>query len=123
MDRHSISLLVIILFVYGSGCKDPSPDALVGLWKAREVIEDGDTLELDLTNVYLDFQTDQNFKYRHTQRDSLAGTYELKKGLIRLYVSNPLHDTIIIQLTDLRPESLVLRMNHEGKERFVTMVR
>ncbi len=123
MDPHSISCLVFVLFVFGLGCKDPSPDALVGLWKAREVIEGGDTLELDLTNVYLDFQTDQNFKYRHTQRDSLAGTYELNKGLIHLFVSNPLRDTIIIQLTDLSMESLVLRMNHEGKERFVTMVR
>lgn len=103
-------------------CQSLTEEAIQGEWKARSVVEEGDTLDLDLSNVHLSIK-DDNFKYRHTQRDSLSGKFDLSKDLIELYVAAPRIDTIVIQVVDLGASSMVLRMNHEGKERLVTMNR
>ena len=115
--RHSVIILLIFM---GISCQQYSSDALAGTWKAVHVVEENDTLDLDLSNVKLTFDA-KHFRYRHTLRDSMSGTFDLTRGLINLYVQNPEKDTIIIQLSELTDEDLVLRMNHEGKERFVTM--
>ncbi len=104
-------------------CRDHSSEALTGSWRANSVVEEGDTLDLDLANVFLDFTKDRHFHYKHTQLDSLSGTFKLADGLINLHVLSPSADTIIIQLMDLTDESMILRMNHDGRERLVTMVR
>ncbi|MCB0689772.1 MAG: lipocalin family protein [Saprospiraceae bacterium] len=104
------------------GCQSLSTETLQGQWKASTVVEEGDTLDLDLKHVVLTFKGDE-FKYRHTQRDSLMGNYDLAKGLLNLYVKDPSLDTIIIELNDIHPSAIVLRMNHDGKERLVTMTK
>lgn len=119
MDKTHV--LIILSFLIFS-CQPLSREALEGDWEAITVVEEGDTLDLDLTNVSLTFDRDR-FKYRHTQRDSLSGVYELSKDLIELFVDSPGVDTIVIQVSDLQAASLVLRMNHEGKERLVTLVK
>ena len=120
MDRYLLSYGFIAILL--CACHDLSPDALEGNWKATTVVEEGDTLDLDLKNVTLGF-SGNNFKYQHTQRDSLEGTFAISKGLINLYVQNPGMDTIVLQINDLESSSLILRMNHEGKERLVSMTK
>ncbi|MCB0666572.1 MAG: hypothetical protein KDC80_12140 [Saprospiraceae bacterium] len=116
------SIFTLLCTTFLLSCQSLSEEAIQGEWKARSVIEEGDTLDLDLSNVHLTISED-NFKYRHTQRDSLSGKFDLSKDLIELYVAVPRIDTIVIQVVDLAASSMVLRMNHEGKERLVTMNR
>lgn len=122
MDRLIKAISVIIMLSVILTCQSVSSEALQGEWRAATVVEEGDTLDLDLRNVQLVFSGD-NFNYQHTQRDSMSGKFDLSRGLIKLYVDNPSTDTIIIQLNDIHPGSLELRMNHEGKERLVTMIK
>jgi hypothetical protein len=122
MDKVWLVTISLLIWTCCS-CGDHSPQALTGDWRAEMVVEEGDTLEMDLSNVTLNFTEDQNFKYKHTQRDSLSGNFNLSKGLIKLFVDEPIMDTIIIQLSNLNEKSMILRMNHEGKERLVTLVK
>ncbi|NND32109.1 MAG: lipocalin family protein [Saprospiraceae bacterium] len=116
------SFITVFSLVGVLACQQHSPEALTGSWKAISVVEENDTLDLDLSNVNLTFNSDM-FLYQHTQKDSMRGTFSLKRGLINLYVQKPEGDTIVIQLTELTDSELILRMNHEGKERFVTFIR
>ncbi|MBK8506563.1 MAG: hypothetical protein IPL46_32825 [Saprospiraceae bacterium] len=122
MDKVRLVAIALLLWACIS-CGEHSPDALIGDWRADLVVEEGDTLEMDLANVTLRFTEDRYFKYKHTQRDSLSGSFNLSKGLIKLFVNEPVTDTIIIQISNLNDESMILRMNHEGNERLVTLVK
>jgi hypothetical protein len=122
MDKFGRLVMIGVTF-YFLACEHHSPEALTGDWRADVVVEEGDTIEMDLASVSLSFTQDQHFKYKHTQRDSLAGSYNLSKGLIKLFVTDPATDTIIIQLANLNENSMILRMNHEGKERLVTLIK
>ena len=95
----------------------------MGYWKASSVVEEGDTLDLDLSNVKLVFDQPADFIYQHTQRDSMSGSFSLEGALINLYVGSPQKDTIVIQVNELNERTLTLRMNHEGRERLVTMTK
>jgi hypothetical protein len=121
MGKFCFSLVLGILLL--PACREYTSEALTGSWRASSVVEEGDTLDLDLANVFLDFTEDRQFHYQHTQLDSLSGVFKLSDGLINLYVLSPSPDTIIIQLADLTDKSMILRMNHDGRERLVTMVR
>jgi len=115
--------LVFLAFATMS-CQEQIPKNMWGDWSADLVVEMGDTLSLDLSNVHLQFiEEERQFSYRHTQLDSLSGTFDLDEDLVFLYIDAPKSDTIVVELDELEDDELVLRMNHEGKERFVTFVK
>jgi hypothetical protein len=123
MDNWIFRLVILFTCCYWIACTQYSPELLIGTWKASTVVEEGDTLDLDLSNVELSFELENDFIYQHTQRDSMSGKFKLDGALINLFVEVPQKDTIIIQLSELKDNALTLRMNHEGNERLVTMTK
>lgn len=113
-----------LLFSFvGIACRSMTVDDVVGTWEAYEVMQEGDTLNLDLEHVVLKVNEGGEFLYTHSSRDTMSGNLSIDKGLIHLEVAHPSAEILLIQLQDLDSESMTLRMNHDGKERIVSLSR
>ena len=111
MGSVRLKALVCLASSFWIACEEYSPELLLGTWRASTVIEEGDTLDLDLSNVKLAFNESTDFIYKHTQRDSMIGKFKLEGALINVFVGAPQQDTIIIQVSQLDKEMLVVRPN------------
>lgn len=104
-------------------CHSIDQEDLQGTWIGKQVIEAGDTLEMDLSNLRLHFEPDGSFTYTKTSRERLVGAYSISGSLLELKVDDPAAETILIQISDLSSDMLHLRMNHEGNERHLGLVK
>lgn len=112
-----------ILMLLCNACHSIDQEDLQGTWIGQQVIEAGDTLQMDLSNLRLHFEPDGSFTYVKTSRERLAGAYSISGSLLELEVKDPSAETILIQISDLSTDVLHLRMNHEGNERHLGLVK
>lgn len=117
-----LSMLAGILLL-SNACHSIDQEDLQGTWIGQQVIEAGDTLNMDLSNLRLHFESDGSFTYVKTSRERLAGAYSISGSLLELEVKNPAPEKILIQISELSSDVLHLRMNHEGNERHLGMVK
>lgn len=106
-----------------SGCGSITEEALIGTWKPLWVTEGEDTIQADLSKVVLELRENQKFRYQITATEMMSGTYQLNSNLLKLYNQVPEPDTTIVQVLDLQGDQLVLRMNFEGNERKMKLIR
>ena len=104
-------------------CTSISEEALQGTWKPIWVTEGTDTVEADLSKVALKISAQQQFHYQITSSEMMSGTYQLSSNLLKLYSDVPETDTTIVQILDLQGNQLLLRMNYEGKERKMKLLK
>ena len=104
-------------------CHSIDEGDLHGTWVGEQVIEAGDTVTMDLSNLRLHFEPDGSFTYIKTSRERLAGTYSMSGSLLELEVQEPEPEQILIQISDLSETAMHLRMNHEGNERHLGLVK
>ncbi len=112
----------LLLFASLLGCQQVSETQLLGLWTAETVVQEQDTVDLDLEFVRLYFGHD-TFVYTYTMRDTLRGNYKVDQPLLVLYVDSPHRDTLRLEIARYQSSDLLLKMHHEGKERLVTFRR
>jgi len=105
------------------GCGSITEEALLGSWRPMWVTEGEDTIQADLSKVLLELTEDQKFSYQITATDRMSGTYQLNSNLLILYNEKPEPDTMIVQVLDVQADQLVLRMNSEGNERKMKLIR
>ena len=63
-------------------CRADQTPELFGTWQAEVLIEDGDTVDVDLENVSLAFAPDLNYLYTSTLDYVEPGTYRLDGGVL-----------------------------------------
>ncbi len=122
--KHFLWMSILaIMFLLSSACHTIDQKDLQGTWVGQQVIEAGDTLTMDLSNLRLHFDPDGSFTYVKTSRERLAGAYSISGSLLELLVSDPAPETILIQISDLSADAMHLRMNHDGNERHLGLVK
>ncbi len=127
--RHNLALdivpiaMVVAVMVALPACRSISEESLMGQWKAQWVVEEQDTIEADLSKVQLDLGENHHFRYQITATEMMDGTYQLNNNLLKLYSNRPNHDTAIVQILDLDGDHMLLRMNHNGAERKMKLMR
>ena len=120
MDNAGL-ILALSLWCFAA-CQNISVEEIEGSWKAIKVLDEGDSIAVDLSVATLSLASDQTFNYQLTTREHLYGSYQIKSDLLQLHCENP-PDTIRVQILELTPEEMLLRMNHDGIERKITLIR
>jgi len=124
-----MKLKIVINIVLGmcllfTACEKEVPkEELFGAWEAVELTEEGKPLEINLQEIKLSFKA-QTYVYESTLQYKEAGKYRLQANL--LLTKDTLKDNGVekgIEISKLTKDSLFLRMNEQGKERRLTMVR
>ncbi|NND06682.1 MAG: hypothetical protein HKN87_09910 [Saprospiraceae bacterium] len=116
-------LLFLGISCWIGACTTISEEALLGTWKPIWVTEGSDTVQADLSKVALKISDQQQFHYQITSSEMMSGSFQLSSNLLKLYSDMPQPDTTIVQILDLQEDQLLLRMNYEGKERKMKLLK
>ena len=116
--------LTICLFIFNT-CETLTltKEDLYGNWQAVALTEEGDTLKVNINEIKLSF-TERIYQFESTLRYKEAGPYYLQSNL--LLTKDTLGKKLLekgVEITKVNQDSLFLRMNEEGKERLLVMVR
>jgi len=118
---HIILLLGLFLVV---SCKQYEEDHLSGSWRGSVILEAGQPLEIDPSNIILILNPDGSYQYESTLNYKEAGTFYLDQPyLYTMDTINQASTEKAVEVILLTPDSLHLRMNEAGKERLLKMTR
>ena len=106
-----------------SACQSISKEDLYGVWQAVDLTEEGTPLDVNLSEISLSFD-EQEYEFNSTLNYREAGSYYLQASL--LVTKDTLKVNGVekgIEISKVYKDSLFLRMNEEGKERRLVLVR
>jgi len=105
-------------------CGEREDLLLLGEWQATSVLEEGDSLKLDPTQVGFVFPPDNRYTYRSTLKYVEAGTWRYAEGF--LYAQDTTQagaEERIVAVEKLTRDSLEIRMLAGDKERELVFLR
>lgn len=105
-------------------CMNDKPDFLIGNWNAFEVLEEGESLDINTAEIKLGFQEGNTYHYESTLAYREAGQYHVEQQY--LYTTDTSHTTTMtkaVEILQLTNDTLQLRMNDQGKERILKLVK
>ncbi|NJC26078.1 lipocalin-like domain-containing protein [Neolewinella antarctica] len=106
-----------------TACQPDSP-SLLGSWRAVDVRENGDSLQLDPGEISFEFHSDNRYAYRSTLNYREAGTWRYENGYLYAQDTTGQEATQYVVAVDLlRQDSLLLRMKADSAERKVLLLR
>lgn len=106
------------------GCNSIDNNQLQGYWKADKVVEAGELLEIDLSEIAFEFKSNAHYSYYNTPNLSEEGRYEVSGNrLITIDTTgaNPMKKAV--EIIHLDQDSLHIRMNYGGKEQILYLFR
>ena len=115
--------LVLFICLWMSACQSISKEDLYGEWQAIDLTEEGIPLVVNLAEISLNF-TEKEYEFNSTLDYREAGSYYLRASL--LVTKDTLQVNGVekgIEISKLQQDSLFLRMNEQGKERRLVLVR
>lgn len=114
-------VLFAILF---ASCSEREDVLLLGKWQATQVLEAGDSLKLDPTQVGFLFRPDNRYTFRSTLRYQEAGTWRYTEGFLMAQdTTRENSPERVVAVEKLTTDSLEIRMLADGKERWVTLLK
>ncbi len=118
--RYISYLLFLIMSVF-SCQKQPNID-LTGTWKAIELTQEGDSLEIDLGEVSFKFMENGRYQFNSTLKYKEAGTYHIDGPFLFSTdtTQNILHEKAV-EIIQLSGDTLILRMEELDKERVMVL--
>lgn len=119
---HYVFCLVLVCFFLCCGAREDA--LLIGEWQATQVVEAGDSLQLDPAEVGFTFQANNRYSFRSTLRYTEAGTWHYERGFLfarDTTVANG--EERVVAVEKLTADSLVIRMRADTAERWVTLLR
>lgn len=95
---------------------------LIGQWQATNLLEETDTLGIDLNAVQLEFHTTKQYSFHGTLNELEAGTYRIQKDLLftKDTLSQPPHEKVV-KILKLNTDSLQLEMRDKDKKRILDL--
>lgn len=110
--RTTFAFLVLSAILFHScGSGNFSEDELHGTWQATMLVQDGDTMQYDLSRVNFVFGDDRKYRYQSNLAAREAGYYRLRGA--NLFTTDTLKSdqkekAVILQ--SMSPDSLILTM-------------
>lgn len=117
-------LFALLLSVILASCEDKRIQLLEGTWEAQILLEEGDTIQMDLSPVFLQMHKEGTYLFQSTLNYLESGYFRLEGNL--LYVQ----DTTTIgskerkmRIHQFEADTLVLDMESDGLSRQLTLWR
>lgn len=117
MNYYKYSLL-LFLGIFLSACGNNHQSDLIGTWKAHQVLEGDQALNLNPTEIQFNFSETGDYHFKSTLNYQEAGSFYLEKEL--LYTLDTLNQESIekvVQIQFISPDTIQLKMQHQGKDR------
>ncbi len=115
--------LYFIIFSCAFSCAPYDKKELLGAWQAVEVTEEGRVLNLNPSEINLNFNKD-DYEFNSTISYKEAGHYKLDgKFLITKDSLNPSQDIKKVEILSLSRDSLKLKMKEADKLRILKLKR
>jgi hypothetical protein len=119
---HTKLVIVAFLIFVGLSCSPYRQNDLIGDWQAISITQEGDTLKIDPKIVKFTFNKDEGYTFRSTLNYQESGTYYIiNKQLFTMDTLNRASTEKIVEILQLSPDSLNLKMNDAGKERLMKL--
>lgn len=114
----------LVLLIAFAACSTVKEDILLGKWKAASIFEENKPLDYDISTVGLQFNTDQTYTYTGTLNYHEAGKYFIdKQYLVTIDTINSATTEKLVEIIKISEDSLHLKMNTQGKERLLKLVK
>ncbi|MCB0546444.1 MAG: hypothetical protein KDD19_02595 [Phaeodactylibacter sp.] len=109
------------LFLLFTACSPVDESLINGEWAGIAVIEEGSPVNVDPTVIKMSFK-DKGYTYASTLNYKEAGTYHIdSKFLYTTDTINQASTEKAVEIVKLTVDSIVLKMNEDGRERFLIM--
>ncbi len=121
LNKYNIFFLFVICLL--TACQSITKEDLYGEWRAVDLTEEGTPLDVNLSEISLRFD-EQEYQFNSTLNYREAGSYYMQASL--LVTKDTLQTNGVekgIEISKLYQDSLFLRMNEDGKERRLVLVR
>ncbi len=117
--------LIIAIIILGTwSCSEPKQSFLIGNWQAITLLEDGQPVNAELHVVRFHFDQNHQYQFFGTLNYKEAGTYYLDSKY--LYTTDTLNQATTekaVEIVNLTPDSLVIKMNDSGRERVMKLTK
>ncbi len=105
-------------------CQNVAKQKLVGKWQAAAITEDGMPMPVPVNVVGFEFFPNGYYNFRSTLEYKEAGNFEVSGSFLHtLDTINEASTQKSVQIVLLTADSLVLRMNAEGKEQLMKLFK
>lgn len=119
---NTLSVLIILMF---GACNTEETNLLLGDWTGYEVLEEGEKLDINAREIQLTFNEGDVYTYSSTLDYKEAGKYNVQASY--LYTTDTLSASQggrkAVEIIQLTIDSLQLRMNDNGKERILKLLK
>lgn len=118
--RYISGLLFLVLSMLA--CQDHSSTDITGVWKAIELAQEGDSLEINLEEVSFEFTKNGRYKFNSTLKYKEAGTYHIDGPfLFSTDTTQTIEQEKAVEILQLSGDTLILRMEELNKERVMVL--
>lgn len=119
---HRYTTYLALLFLLS--CSPAKENFLLGSWEAIEVTEEGQPLGVNVQEIGFTFLDEGRYTYRSTLNYKEAGSYYVESQyLFTTDTVNQATSEKAVEILQLNQDSLFLKMNDNGKERLLKLVR
>ncbi len=123
MRSNSVFILSLVILL-ATACQKLENELLPGKWQAVEVLEEGKPLDVDASTIWLQLDGNENYTFEGTLNYREAGKYYIQSNLLyTLDTINQASTEKAIEIVTLTPDSLLIKMNEDGKERLLKMTK
>jgi hypothetical protein len=124
MRRLFSVLVTVTCLVLAQSCANDAPNLLLGQWTAFEILEEGEVLDINPSQIQLGFEESERYTYLSTLNYEEAGRYRVQTPY--LYTTDTTAEQQAekaVEIIQLTMDSLQLRMNDNGKERILKLLK
>jgi hypothetical protein len=121
---HNITKLLTLGFLAVSACSNPAEKALAGKWQGYELLEEGEALPLDPSEISFEFGADRTYAFSGTLNYREAGLFRIQGEY--LFTRDTMSEGSVekaVLLSDMSPDTLILKMREGEKDRVLKLRR
>ncbi len=110
-----------LLLVQLTACAPFSKQDLAGAWQGLSLTEETDSVAIDPALVRFSFDENGRYSFQSTLNYREAGHYRLRRQYLLTRDTLRLAEEKAVEVQKLTPDSLVIRMMNEGRERILVL--
>lgn len=121
---HNITKLLALGFLALGSCSDPAEKALTGTWQGYELLQDGQALPLDPSEISFEFGADRTYAFSGTLNYREAGSFRIQGEY--LFTRDTMNEGSVekaVLLSEMSPDTLILKMREGEKDRILKLRR
>ncbi len=120
--KYAMIILSSLLFLFA--CKNVEKQKLVGKWQATSILEDGMPMPIPVNVVGFEFFPNGYYNFRSTLEYKEAGTFDVSGSFLHtLDTINEASTQKAVQIMQVSEDSLLLKMNADGKEQLIKLFK